>query len=94
MIPSTSVKIPLGSTTTFLITPKARIIDETAAKDLTELKRKCTLNEDTGKLDVYNIYTRIACLFECKMRFSMKRCGCIPWNYPIDSMDTVCTFRM
>ena len=84
IIPSTSLKIPLGSSTTFLITPRARKIDERAAKDLTEFERQCRLNTDTNNMDIFNIYTRVSCLFECKMRYAKKRCGCIPWNYPIE----------
>ena len=83
IIPSTSVKVPLGYTTTFSITPKARKIDENA-KELTEAERQCRLNEDTGKLDVFNSYTRVSCLFECKFKYAIERCGCMPWNYPID----------
>jgi len=85
MIPLKSVKIPLGSSTTFLITKvTAREIDEDAANYLTESQRNCRLNENTDTLDVLNIYTKVSCLFECKMNYALKRCGCIPWNYPID----------
>ena len=81
--PSTSISIPLGHSTTFLIKPEAREIDE-SGKQLTELERNCRLDEDTDKLEIYNIYTRTACLFECKIKYATKRCQCTPWNYPLD----------
>ena len=87
-IPIKSVRVPLGYSTTIFINPMAREIDE-SGKALPEFKRKCRLETDTDDLDVFNVYTKIACLFECKMKYSMRRCGCIPWNYPIDMNDKV-----
>ena len=81
--PLTSVKVPLGHSTTFLITPKAREIDD-SGKHLTESQRGCRLNEDTDLLDVFNVYTRTSCLLECKIKFAVSRCGCTPWNYPVN----------
>ena len=83
-----SIKIPLGHSTTFLIIPQAREIDD-SAKELTESQRKCRLDEDTDMLDIFNVYTRIGCLFECKIKFSMQRCGCIPWYYPLNTFSKV-----
>ena len=74
--------IPLGHSTTVYVTPKAQQIDS-SAKELTEMQRGCRLSEKTEKLDVFNIYTQEACLFECKMKQAVKRCGCFPWNYPV-----------
>ena len=90
-IPATSIKIPLGYSTTFFITPNARDIDE-SGRDLEETKRKCRLMEDTKDLNIFNIYSKAACLFECKMRLSFKKCGCVPWNYPFKINDKVTMF--
>ena len=87
-IPATSTSIPLGYTTTFFITPKAREIDD-SGKELTESERNCRLDQDTEDLDVFNVYSKIACLFECKMKQSMEMCGCVPWNYPVNRNDQV-----
>ena len=81
-IRSSSFKIPLGHSSTIYITPKAREIDE-SGKELTEFQRNCRLGEDTSSLDVFNVYTQTACLLECKMRHSLKMCGCLPWDYPV-----------
>lgn len=85
---SGSFKVPLGYSTTFLITPKARKIDE-SGKELSENQRSCRLDEDTETLDIFKIYTRSACLFECKLKYSLQRCGCIPWEYPLQINNTV-----
>ena len=87
-IPLTSTKIPLGHSTTFLISARAREIDE-SGKALTESKRGCRLEEDTKELDMFNVYTRTACLLECRMKHARKKCGCTPWNYPINMIKTV-----
>ena len=87
-IRSKSFNIPLGHSTTVYITAKAIEIDEDGMA-LTEPQRNCRLDEDTEALDVFNIYTRAACMFECKMKHSMKKCGCLPWNYPHNTMDKV-----
>ena len=81
-IPSTSIRIPRGYSTTFLITPKAREIDK-SGKELTESRRNCRLDEEVQALDIFNVYSMTACLLECKMKYATKRCGCTPWNYPV-----------
>ena len=86
--PSSSFSIRGGHTTTVLFTPRAREIDD-SGKELTESQRGCRLNEDSGKLDVFNVYTRTACLLECKMKYATKICGCTPWNYPLNMIKKV-----
>ena len=90
-VPSTSIRIPLGQSTTFFITPKAREIDD-SGKELTEIQRSCRLNENTEALSMFNVYTRTACLMECKIKYSMKKCGCSPWYFPINMTDKVNIF--
>ena len=85
---SKNFQVPLGHSTTVYVTPKARTIDETAM-ELTESERECRLNNDAKSLKIFNIYTRAACLFECKMRHALNRCKCQPWDYPFDKNDKV-----
>ena len=73
--------LPLGHSSTVYITPKARVIDQ-SGKELAEAERNCRLDEDTDNLDIFNVYTKAACMFECKLKQSMKRCACVPWNSP------------
>ena len=80
-IRSKSFNIPLGHLTTVYITPKAREIED-SAKSLQEYQRNCRLDEVTDSLDIFKIYTKEACMMECKMKYSMNKCGCVPWNYP------------
>ena len=91
-IPYNSIKIPLGYSTTLLISAKAREIDE-GGETLSESQRMCRLDVNTETLDVFNVYTRMACLFECKMKYSIKKCGCTPWNYPVKMEDNVSIYK-
>ena len=77
---SNSFKIPLGYSTKFYITPKAREIDA-SGKELPEEQRGCRLTEDNHDLDLFQVYTKEGCIMECKTRQAAKRCGCFPWNY-------------
>ena len=81
-----SFEIPLGQSSTVYITPKATEIAE-SGMELSENQRNCRLEGSTENLNIYNIYTMAACLFECKLEFSKKRCGCLPWEYPFNSKE-------
>ena len=87
-IRTNSFEIPLGYKTIVYITPKATEVDEDG-KDLTEIQRNCRLNEDTGMLNIFNVYTKVGCLFECNLKHAVERCGCVPWNYPLDNKDSI-----
>ena len=88
LIPLTSTRIPLGHSTTFLISAKGRKIDE-SGEELSESQRGCRLDEETESLEIFNVYSRIGCLFECKMKYSIKKCGCTPWYHPINMFSEV-----
>ena len=77
-----SFTIPLGYSTTVYITPKATEIDEDGEK-LPEEKRNCRLEKDNQNLGQYKLYTKEACLLECKINQAHQHCGCFPWNYLI-----------
>ena len=81
-IRSNSFEIPLGYSTTVYITPKAREIDD-SGKELEEIQRNCRLTDDNSDLLIFKKYTRESCLFECKLKIGAKKCGCIPWTYPM-----------
>ena len=85
---SKSFQIPLGYSTIVYIHPSAREIDE-FGKKLTETQRNCRLDTETGDLEIFRIYTRSSCLFECKMKYAVEKCGCQPWNYPLNSNGNV-----
>ena len=92
-IRTNSFEIPLGHSTIVYVTPKATEVDE-GGKQLTEIQRNCRLADDTDQLDIFNVYTRSACMFECKIRHSIRRCGCVPWNYPNDKEKTILLFNI
>ena len=78
---SDSFDVSLGYTTIVHITPRAIEFDE-SGKELTEEQRQCRLATDVHDLNIFNIYTAKACMFECKLGIALERCGCIPWSYP------------
>ena len=85
---SRSFKVPLGQSTTVYLYPRGREIDK-SGKELTESQRKCRLNEDTQDMKIFNVYTKAACIFECKLKYSEAKCGCRPWDYPNNSDEKV-----
>ena len=85
---SSSIEIPLGHSTIVYIFPKATVVDEDGKK-LTESRRNCRLNEDTKLLNIFNVYTKVGCLFECNLKHAMDRCGCGLWNYPFDNKESI-----
>ena len=87
-IRTNSFEIPLGHSTIVYITPKAIEIDKDG-KELTESQRNCRLNEQIELLNIFNVYTKVGCLFECNLKLAMERCGCVPWNYPFDNKESI-----
>ena len=87
-IRTNSFEIPLGYSTIVYITPKATEVDGDGKK-LKEEQRNCRLNEKSETLNIFNVYTKVGCLFECNLKHAMKRCGCVPWNYPFDKKESI-----
>ena len=66
-------------------------------------RRKCIYyDEDVSNMplasrpQVFEHYTMIGCLFECRAKRVMKKCGCLPYTYPIESLgghETHCNVR-
>ena len=97
-----SLEIPLGHSSKVYITPTATVTDQTAMT-LSERKRNCRLRSEAGGLKIFQLYSREACIFECQMEQAVERCGCYPWDFPIntphhfylcDNFGTVCFNRM
>ena len=93
-----SLEIPLGHSSKVYITPRATLTDLTA-QTLSEKKRNCRLRSETGGLKTFQLYSREACMLECQMEQAVERCGCYPWDFPIntphhfylcDNFGTVC----
>ena len=87
-IRTSSFEIPLGHSTIVYITPKATEVDEDG-KELTEFQRNCRLNQESGSLNIFKVYTKVGCLFECNLKHAIERCGCVPWNYPFDKKESI-----
>ena len=45
--------------------------------------RACRFDwEEPGSDSMFKMYTQETCRFECGIKLSYARCGCIPWDYP------------
>ena len=47
-------------------------------------ERRCLLPEEVPELSTLKIYTKQNCRYECKVIHAMEKCGCIPWDFPIN----------
>ena len=45
-------------------------------------KRNCKFPDETEGLDIFKIYSRKACQFECRLKKAAEVCQCHPWNIP------------
>ncbi len=71
-----------GTHTTVVVTPH---ITETDGSLLNEDKmhRGCHSQEhDDNPLKLFHNYTKENCVFECNLKNSIKKCNCVPWDYP------------
>ena len=50
---------------------------------MSEEIRGCLFPEETkGRLQLFQSYSKSACLLECNLKAVYRICGCLPWNYP------------
>ena len=81
-VKSKSFLIPLGHSTTVYITPRATITD-TSAQKLSEEKRDCRMRRESTGMNIFQQYSREACLLECQINHAVEVCGCNAWDYPL-----------
>ena len=66
-----------------MVTPSVLHTTDTAEK-MPYKKRQCRASSeaDIAGLKLFKKYSRDACILECSLRESTRRCGCTPWNFP------------
>ena len=54
--------------------------------------RNCRLPHETDGLEIFGVYTKSGCKYECMIRQGAEACRCVPWNYPspIGNVSRVC----
>ena len=55
---------------------------EGPVKDMPLKDRNCRFEDETYDLFSMHNYTKVHCLFDCKMTLAEEICGCRPWDYP------------
>ena len=45
-------------------------------------KRKCRFSDEVDGMDIFKVYSKSGCEFECKVKEAAKICHCYPWYVP------------
>ncbi len=45
-------------------------------------KRNCKFNDEEHDLELFSMYGHKKCIFDCLHQNAVKKCNCVPWNYP------------
>ena len=76
-----SIKLLAGHEYTISILPINQNVTE-RFKDLPLETRGCRLPHELPENSFMKVYNDRDCRYECKVRLSMEKCKCIPWEYP------------
>ena len=52
-------------------------------------ERHCFLSDEVSTTSTLKHYSKQNCKYECKVKFALKNCGCIPWDFPLNLNDSV-----
>ena len=86
------LEVKPGYETKISFTP-SRVTASQAVKDIDVALRKCKFPSESEGMEIFQEFSQSGCLFECSLRASSRRCGCVPWNYPMLAMSTkVCDY--
>ena len=80
-----------GYETTIMVTPRVLHTTE-SAQTMPFDDRQCRASSEAAAagLNIFKQYSREACVFECSIRESRRKCGCTPWNYPLEESGSIC----
>ena len=83
------IKVKTGYETTIMVTPRVLHTTDMAIDKLTFGQRRCRASSeaDAAGLQIFKKYSREACVLECSLHLASKKCGCIPWNYPMNDRE-------
>ena len=82
-----SIKLIAGHEYTISILPISQNITE-RFKDLPLEIRGCRLPHEMPEDSFMKVYNAADCRYECKVKISMEKCKCIPWDFPYPATDT------
>ena len=81
-----SIKLIAGHEYTISIQPISQNITE-RFKDLPLEIRGCRLPHELPENSFMKVYNGADCRYECKVKISMEKCKCIPWEYPYPALE-------
>ena len=64
---------------------KVQAMENVPSKNLHNIpieKRNCKFHDEASDLDIFKVYSKKACEFECGLKEAFKMCGCFPWYIP------------
>lgn len=78
------IKVKTGYETTIMVTPRVlHTTDMAISMPFEDRQCRASSEADAAGLKIFKKYSREACVLECSLRMSRKKCGCTPWNYPL-----------
>ena len=76
---------------TFFTTVRVEVQDaDENIRNIDVGKRRCRFEDEVYGLEIFSAYSEQNCIFECRLRLSRAKCGCVPWNFPFGHSDQVC----
>ena len=56
----------------------------TQFKTMSYGERNCLLPEELPESSSMKVYSKQNCKYECKVRYSIEKCACLPWDFPLN----------
>ena len=78
---TTSHKVKPGYHTIWKVSAMEIVASNDLHKVPTKL-RQCKFHDETEDLQIFKVYSKSACEFECKIKRAAEICRCTPWNVP------------
>ncbi len=82
---TSGINVQPGYRTQISVTP-SQLETSDDVKQLPIGRRNCKFNDESEGLQIFNEYSKEACLFECLLLISYAKCKCVPWNYPMANL--------
>ncbi|XP_059083937.1 uncharacterized protein LOC131881173 [Tigriopus californicus] len=90
------IKVKPGFEYQVLITPQVHTAEE-SLRSMSLEKRKCQFQDESSDSLLFKSYSQTNCQLECRLKFAVEQCDCLPWNYPHMVLDgqltKLCDYR-
>ena len=86
---SESIILEAGNEYTIEVTPFGQYVTS-EFKLMSYDQRKCLLSNEVPENSTLKAYIQQNCRYECKVRYAIDKCDCIPWDFPLKTNVTEC----